>query len=767
MACTIPIPFWPTSTDCLSWSADNQIAVTGGEQVAILTPRLKNKGPNGRLWDTTLLKVNAFTSKELPLYNPLLSTVNFSIGEDLSLRQALEAKWSPPGLALHKGCALAVLTANHVLSIWVPNGRSDVAENWKRQVIINHAIAEYYEATAASRPTDANLGLSEQQLVEQSRVRQRIRSFAWSPPLVRDGQACGDEEYYLAVSTESGDILFLRIVSPSNRPTTRNLEWAITVVGSLNLELHLKNLLQYNVNDVCIGHYLGWDRWKTDDTGDRLAQFAYVCGGRLFTASIKRHSNAFGIDMSKLHLRDRSDVYGPIQFVPGDQADSLIAFGDDTVFQVDVGAAAHNRTHHLDGRWDKVSGVAFTNPGDSSTLVHISSLLSMSTASTTTLSLPLQEHETSIEPSWQHAICESKAVYGADLDVGGQVLERTSGIASSPMGDYVSTFTTMHPSDCIEYVIGSDQTSALNITWESESSQSNILPPLHTAAPPQPSSAEALLFSLVRQLERYAESEEPVEVDRGLLTAEVLHCSPFRQDIHSAGNLDTSPPVDSSPEGIFHHLKQALCAQPDILSAQALRIVDIALKPSMPRSQIVRRVVLRLVEEVLKLPSDVVDIDIHSERIRATFAIVSAKLTSPEQSTDTVPHPNNLESCKICQQPIPFEALQWARCSSGHQFSRCALSFLPVQEPGITKSCGICGLQYLNEKVFSDVEPTTDDIEMADVPSAEGNIDAPANDTWVEVSHNLNAFPRPTRTLAQILFAACDLCIYCGGKFVD
>ena len=105
MACRVSLPIWPTTLNCLSWSKDNLIAVAAGDQLAILTPRLKEPGPNSTRWDSTLFKANAFTAEEIPLTDPL-SFKNFSAGEELSPRHVQTLEWSSPGLARHGGCVL-------------------------------------------------------------------------------------------------------------------------------------------------------------------------------------------------------------------------------------------------------------------------------------------------------------------------------------------------------------------------------------------------------------------------------------------------------------------------------------------------------------------------------------------------------------------------------------------------------------------------------------------------------------------------------------
>lgn len=73
---------------------------------------------------------------------------------------------------------------------------------------------------------------------------------------------------------------------------------------------------------------------------------------------------------------------------------------------------------------------------------------------------------------------------------------------------------------------------------------------------------------------------------------------------------------------------------------------------------------------------------------------------------------------------------------------RCGLSFLAIQVPGEAKSCNLCNIQYLNEHEVSafDYQPTADATQGDDTT-------------------------KPRLSLARILFAACDVCIYCGGRY--
>lgn len=55
------------------------------------------------------------------------------------------------------------------------------------------------------------------------------------------------------------------------------------------------------------------------------------------------------------------------------------------------------------------------------------------------------------------------------------------------------------------------------------------------------------------------------------------------------------------------------------------------------------------------------------------------------------------ESCEICDADIAMTLdRESARCAAGHLFSRCALSMLAIQEPGISKYCSSCNRQFLH-----------------------------------------------------------------------
>ena len=80
------------------------------------------------------------------------------------------------------------------------------------------------------------------------------------------------------------------------------------------------------------------------------------------------------------------------------------------------------------------------------------------------------------------------------------------------------------------------------------------------------------------------------------------------------------------------------------------------------------------------------------------------------------------------------------------------MTFLAIQMPFITKRCGICSKQYLKDEYLT--EDTPENIDIAQQAEIDGEGQASR-----EVK-------KPKISLARLLFALCDRCTFCGGKFI-
>jgi hypothetical protein len=76
------------------------------------------------------------------------------------------------------------------------------------------------------------------------------------------------------------------------------------------------------------------------------------------------------------------------------------------------------------------------------------------------------------------------------------------------------------------------------------------------------------------------------------------------------------------------------------------------------------------------------------------------------------------------------------------------MTFLAIQAPYITRRCGLCGRSYLKDGVLED-----DDLDPGDVAQASDNADSVQKHA-------------PRISVGRLLFAVCDRCIFCGGKFI-
>ena len=118
-----------------------------------------------------------FTQDEWPERN-LLENDGFSIGEEQSYSIVTALAWSPAALAKHRRSALAVLTSNHVLSLWASNSDMAVSSSWERVLIINSLFHQRPLPVALTGIRPGN------ELVDnEESPSSRVQSISWAPLL--------------------------------------------------------------------------------------------------------------------------------------------------------------------------------------------------------------------------------------------------------------------------------------------------------------------------------------------------------------------------------------------------------------------------------------------------------------------------------------------------------------------------------------------------------------------------------------------------------
>lgn len=156
------------------------------------------------------------------------------------------------------------------------------------------------------------------------------------------------------------------------------------------------------------------------------------------------------------------------------------------------------------------------------------------------------------------------------------------------------------------------------------------------------------------------------------------------------------------------------------------------------------------------------------------------------------------EICDICGEGIGWLDIHTAQCANNHLFGkrlfndilrlesrsgwanrvcpvRCSLTFLAIQGPGQSKYCGLCGKVYLlDAKLLNYKTKLIDDATTAyQAGSPASAVTEQALTSIADVGHlgnqRVGGSDSGARSvsIAQLLLAACDLCIYCGGKFVS
>lgn len=450
----------------------------------------------------------------MPLQDPFTWN-HFSIGEELSSRHVVSLDWSPPGVAKHRRCALAVLTSNHTLSIWECIGRPELVSDWKRALIVNNVFQDHF---LKSNNPDGVGAVADSERLKQL---QRIRAFAWSPTL-RDVAASDPlianttrGVQYIAVSNECGDVLILEITSPYNVLAPSD-EWTASVVQTFRVE---EDAALQTPLFACLPSYtqprqpyadqLAWSPWVEDVYGLPASFLSFTTLKAIYHKEMKaeRRDNEIQLDLQPTYVHAPESLgvlpRGPLRWAPKPNASGelfLVAFTEDSIacFTTNIRLRpAVNTTcqvRRLDGNWDEYSGIingiyrdvqqgadrvcaglTFTRNVNGSLAVHLISHFSSPTAQTTVLPLPFDHATASESSSWQRELLAEQARFSDERDLNGNVQSKTTGIAASPFGETVALCSSMHPTDQVEYVIGADQFSRLILGQELDVTADDML----------------------------------------------------------------------------------------------------------------------------------------------------------------------------------------------------------------------------------------------------------------------------------------------------
>jgi hypothetical protein len=133
------------------------------------------------------------------------------------------------------------------------------------------------------------------------------------------------------------------------------------------------------------------------------------------------------------------------------------------------------------------------------------------------------------------------------------------------------------------------------------------------------------------------------------------------------------------------------------------------------------------------------------------------------------------DRCPFCGELVEWANVTGARCLNGHvlgkpepnpfsgvkQFpltlswilGRCALTFLVIQSPGTSKHCGLCKKEYLRDAFINENSRPSGKLVNGQQP--------------LKTLPSTQRSSQPDKSLIGLLLSACDVCPYCGSKFIS
>ncbi|KAF2457436.1 transcription factor IIIC subunit delta N-term-domain-containing protein [Lineolata rhizophorae] len=784
MAAVTKISPWPGVPDCLAWSDECILAVALGDHVELLIPKLTTRRKTSHLspsnrdeWDRTRIKVDLFSDAEVPLDFPA-SFSTWSVGAELSESNVVALSWSPLGLAKSRRCALAVLTSNHVLSIFESEDQPTNEESWKRVLIVNRAldkfILEQYPESSKEKPGRTGRFTS----------ALHIHGFAWAqstneiewtkPDVYQEAPAWGD--FFLSIATRAHGIIIVRIKSPHDPSRPDVSEWAVSVVSHMRgpafpiADAPPPNAMLFDdyVNYNKFLSRVAWSPWSLSVDGPQLTSVLALSSGTDLMLSRVEYNISSGELSVKYdgpgNFLSRSIAlrpHGPLAWCPKLFNDTfyLVSFTctDAVCFAVPTSGSIEERVSIKEGaiEWHDPSGLAFALDADGISEVHFASFLGAPNAAISSIKIPFDRNvrPAADVPPWKALMLQSQALFSEAHDLSGNVSVRTRGMAASPLGDYIACCMSLHPSDMLEYGVRLEQKCDLSVTPQEESEDRlGVLEHWDR----RKLGSESILYSLKKWVQAIGADDGNITEDRVQDKLQEL-----RGDAEPQGettwpfSTTYTDTATSSFNGLVRALTRLISTHHNFWQNRASILVDLLYRRTSVQSESggYAGIASALSNAVVHMCTRMAAVKQCGKQVALFRA--AAKVTSKEGSAAEIATPEVDEKCKFCGNAIKFEHYAWAKCGNGHVMVRCALSFQAIQRPGLSRSCSLCGKQYLKEDYLLQHEKID---EGARKPPKRGRKPRASKADVADQAAPL--------TLFRILLAVCDICVYCGGKYI-
>ncbi|KAF2436207.1 hypothetical protein EJ08DRAFT_230945 [Tothia fuscella] len=748
----------PSELNCVTWSETGDIAVAAGEHVEILIAKTRRSDDPNKLWEFVHLRTNEFSEEEIATTEPTAFAV-FSVGEELSNGEATALDWSPLGLTKHRRCGLAVLTQNRALSLWVPGVDPRSQYGWARERIVNLDIARYHEKLSEgeeSRYTPENLTQF-----------QRVRAFTWSPPAFlraskSEKGSAGQEwrNHFLAVANDYNEIVILWVPSYHKDSTLAGtaLESEALAHFSISATEHKVPDLSWTFEDYMENNHaathVAWSpfaRWEPD--GSLLSIIAYATptkvGFRQVNISLTEEGRPhiqIGDFIANSAFPKSGTVGGSLRWLPKISEKGrmqLFTSVGSTVFRYDLAAIGNidiKRSAFVRKEWDPVSTLIFTESSKAAVELQIPSHISITETSCTTLDLKsFKPSKADKNATWKAKTLQHKDLYDKEKRLGGQVAVKLWGMAATPNGHLIATNFSLHPSKTLEYQITSDAWSTLTVNVASAELD---LPSIVRKSFDGNFNPELLALIIKVTLSTQTLQERQTITRKILEAVDAISLEPKATHTLPQDPTTRLKKIFQTPGMRKQRLQRLIQVVGTTEEDEDGRPIHCPINADGPPTEQLLSVAMLNISSSFTTSSD------KSRDLVKSYLMASLlQLNQPKDGTGTD------EKCEICDAGIPFENLTIAKCLEGHEFVRCALTFLAVQAPGISKFCGLCERQYLTETILEPEGPQAE-IEEEDVDMI-----------VVGGSSNSHGKKEPP-DFGRVLFASCEDCIYCGGKFV-
>ncbi|KAJ5971563.1 Transcription factor IIIC zinc-finger [Penicillium vulpinum] len=680
----VALPLHPSCPNAISWSPDGELAIAAGEYFQILTPKNgkdDDSAPNSTQdWLVARVRANLFTNSEWPAYLPG-NRDDFSVAADLSESNVISLAWSPAGLGKYRRSVLAVLTSNLVLSLWEPVG---LKKQWTRVTVANHVF--YPQLQPPQDPKSHGFR------------KVNIRSFTWCESLKPSAPTAGSSFLHshesrwgiplLTVVNDFNEVMLLqvrRINNPSrpydlqilSRHTLNNLEPKKSMVcpGSL-FEKALRE--RKRTTALSCGPWQISPAISPDNFGCAVAMIAAVCGTQLrlmklevtIRSSLGEFSQEYKLATCLVeHPLDRlndkwgyHNTAGPLRWLHTRSSTSIaLAVGAMAGFitismpyAVYMGSVANSDAFEFR---DYPIYEPQTEDNKGQQRKHLEPIAAMLTSmnqqsDTCKLHLgtlggvglvtelhQLQSNNALQQPKWKRMIEDFQDDYDLEHNLGGMSVSRIWGLAS--YRNMTAVIFTSHPTDMIEYRITSDDRSMIVFTEEGE-----------------PTANTQSLFTAHVPDRQTSGHNQTGEVIRFVLPGE-------------SGDIQPDP---ESQRLVYAVACRAIVGEKD----QSLRLHA---QRSLERLAVVTGADLR--DEISKCNSG------------------PAPIAAKTMDQLTGPGGHIYEKCEICDVGIGWPTAKSAQCANGHVWERCGLSFLAIQEPGVSKYCSVCRKEALDEELVA------------------------------------------------------------------